>query len=110
MSYRSVDDILEAAGGPGTRRALILTAIPPETAAVLSHLKPFGSTIAFGRTVCECGLFSSGGEDVLVVVAETGPGNFPAYGVALSAYFQFRGFDVQFFVGAVGPERSTMRP
>ena len=110
MPYRSVDDILEAAGGPGTRRALILTAIPPETAAVLSHLNTVVSTIAFGRTVCECGLFSSGGDDVLVVVAETGPGNFPAYGVALSAYFHFRGFDVQFFVGAGGSRKEHDAP
>ena len=85
MPYRSADEVLEAAGGTGTRRVLILTALSREMAAVLPHVTHIGSTRIFDGTVCECGLFSDEGEELLVVVAETGQGNLRANAVAVTA-------------------------
>ena len=105
MTHRRVEEILEATGGPRTRRILILTALPLETAAVFSHLSLVGSTNAFDGTVFECGVFSDGGEELLVVVAETGAGNMAAQAVALGAHSHFGGFDAQLFVGIGGSRK-----
>ena len=105
MAYRRVEDILEAAAGSGTRRVLILTAIRREIAAVLPHLRLIGTTNTLDGTVYECGVFSDGGEELLVVVAETGAGNIPATGVAVHAHSHFGGFDAQLFVGVGGSRK-----
>ena len=105
MTYRSVEEILEAAGGPGTRQLLILTALPVEMAAVLPHLRSVGSTNTLDGTVFECGVFSDGGEELLVVVAETGTGNMAALAVAVYAHNHFGGFDAQLFVGVGGSRK-----
>ena len=96
---------MEAAGGVDTRRFLILTALPLEMTAVLSHLRLVGSTNSPDGTVYECGIFSDGGKDLLVVVAETGPGNTDAQAVALGAHAHFAGFEAQFFVGVGGSRK-----
>ena len=105
MTYRSVEAILEATGGRRTRRILILTALPLETTAVLSHLSPVATTNAVDGTVFECCVFSEGDEELLVVVAETGAGNMAAQAVALGAHSHFGGFDAQLFVGIGGSRK-----
>ena len=76
MAYRRVEDILEAAAGSGTRRVLILTAIRREIAAVLPHLSLIGTTNTLDGTVYECGVFSDGGEELLVVVGGNRRGKY----------------------------------
>jgi nucleoside phosphorylase len=111
VNYRSAVDILAEADQRGLRRAFIITALPLEMSAVRGHLKTLGS-VADQRSgmIYECGVFSDPGEDWLVVVTETGPGNHAALSAVTYAHVLFSQFEVQILVGIGGSLKSEDAP
>lgn len=61
-----VAEILVAWGG--LRRCLIVTALETELLAVQAHLSEVKSAVGDNGTIYECGLFSTGAEDWLIVL------------------------------------------
>lgn len=89
-------------GCEGLPRALIVTALPLEMAAVRVHLEDLGAVAIPGGPICECGRFSDPSGDWLVVAVESGRGNGRAQSTAERARHGFRDFDVQLMVGVGG--------
>jgi nucleoside phosphorylase len=106
MSYRTVTDIMAEAEARNLRRALFVTALPIEMRAVRAHLTDLGSCAGRDGTIYECGVFSSLGQEWLVVVAETGAGTHPAQSVVTYAHATFGPFETQIFVGVGGSRKS----
>lgn len=73
MTHRPLEEVLEEAESGGWRKALFVTAIAEEMAAVRGHLNRRWWTSGRDGSIYECGLFHDSGEEWLIVVAETGP-------------------------------------
>lgn len=108
MTYRLPEEVLEEAEWRGWRKALFVTAIASEMAAVRSHLTQLCSTPGGDGSIYECGLFHDSGEDWLIVVAETGPGTHATQSVVTYAHMALGGFEVQILVGVGGSRKDDV--
>ncbi len=107
MTELSPRELLDDAADAGQRRALIITALPLEMEAVLTHLVDASSTRGSAGAVYEVGLFRDAEEEWLIVVCTTGAGTHPAEMAAIEAHYDFKGFDVQMVVGVAGSRKPT---
>lgn len=105
MTYRPPQEVLAEAERRGWRRALFVTALPSEMAAVRGHLTHLCSTSGGDRSFYECGLFHDSEEEWLIVVADTGPGTHAAQSVVTHAHMALPGFEVQVLVGIGGSRK-----
>ena len=105
MTYRPPKEVLAEAERRGWRKALFVTALPSEMAAVRGHLTHLCSTSGGDRSIYECGLFHDSEEEWLIVVAETGPGTHAAQSVVTHAHMALPGFEVQILVGVGGSRK-----
>ena len=105
MKHRPPDEVHKEAERHGWRRALFVTAIPSEMAAVRAHLNPLCWTSGGGGSIYECGTFHDSGEVWLIVVAETGPGTHAALSVVTRAHMALPRFEVQILVGVGGSRK-----
>jgi nucleoside phosphorylase len=108
MTFFTTEDLIARAEAKGLRRALIVTALPIEMAAVRSHLTHVGSCLGRDGCVYEVGEFSGVSADWLVVVAESGAGTHPAQNVVTYAHAAFRHFDLMQFSGVAGSRKSDV--
>ena len=108
MNYRQPAEVLEEAERRGWRRALFVTAIASEMAAVRAHLTTLYSTSGGDGSFYECGLFRDSSETWLIVVAETGLGTHDAHSVVTHAHIALPGFEVQVLVGVGGSRKDDM--
>jgi nucleoside phosphorylase len=107
MRIKPINDLLADAKTKGWRTVLILTAIDPELQAVLAHLSDVSSVKGRDGTIYECGIFGQVGQEWLVVLVETGPGNHEAQNAVTYAHIEFKP-DLQIFVGVAGSRKNDV--
>lgn len=110
MAIRDAQDLKREADGRGLRRVLLVTALGLEMDAVRAHLTEPCSVIGGDGSVYECGVFSEGGQDWLVVVVETGAGTHPAQSAVQHAHFLMGEFELQILVGIGGSRKEDDAP
>ena len=110
MEDRDLQDLLDEADRRGLRRALIVTALGLEMDAVRAHLSEPCSVQGRDGSIYECGVFSEGGQDWLVVVIETGAGTHPAQSAVQNAHFSFQNFEIQLLIGIGGSRKEDDAP
>ena len=108
MNHRPPEEVLAEAELRGWRRALFVTAISSEMAAVRGHLTTLYCTSGGDDSFYECGLFRDSGEEWLIVVAETGPGTHAAQSVVTHAHIALPGFEVQVLIGVGGSRKDDV--
>ena len=108
MNFRPPEEVLEEAERRGWRRALFVTAIPSEMAAVRGHLTTLCCTSGRDCSIYECGLFHDSGDEWLIVGAETGPGTHAAQSIVTHAHMALPGFEVQILVGVGGSRKDDI--
>ena len=108
MNHRPPSEVLEEAEHRGLRKALFVTALPCEMAAVRAHLTPLCWTSGPDGSIYECGIFRDSDEEWLVVVADTGPGTHAAQSVVTRAHAVLSGFEIQMLVGVAGSRKKEV--
>jgi nucleoside phosphorylase len=102
------EDILAQAERRGLRRVLVVTAIALEMRSVRAHLAAGGDKTLRNHQIVELGIFSSNGEDCLVVVAESRAGNLEAQASVIYPAQEFGQFDMILFVGVAGSRKKDV--
>lgn len=109
--FEPAEKLLGEAEDRGMRKALIITALPLELAAVRARLKHLGSVMtANNDAVFEFEQFSATGQEWLVVTGESGAEVLPAGIFVANAIQQFGPFEVIFFVGVAATRKPDDAP
>jgi nucleoside phosphorylase len=108
VTTQSADDIFAEADRRGLRRVLIVTAIALEMRSVRAHLEALGDKTLRNHQIVELGIFSSNGEDCLVVVAESRAGNLEAQASVIYPAQECGPFDMIVFVGVAGSRKKDV--
>ena len=108
MDSPSADEIFAEADRRGMRRVLIVTAIALEMRSVRAHLNAAGDKTLRNDQIVELGIFSSDGEECLVVVAESRAGNLEAQASVTYTAQECGPFDMIVFVGVAGSRKKDV--
>ncbi|RWC69651.1 MAG: AAA family ATPase [Mesorhizobium sp.] len=108
MTTQSADEIFTEADRRGLRRVLIVTAIALEMRSVRAHMQAVGDKTLRNHQIVELGIFSSEGEDCLVVVAESRAGNLEAQASVIYPAQECGPFDMIVFVGVAGSRKKDI--
>jgi nucleoside phosphorylase len=106
--FRLLHEFRDRKDRDGLRSAVILTAIPLETEAVLAHLSDVAIVRGSKGTMYRCGRFLCTAGDWFVVVAITSAGNQGAGSVLQAALADFREIDLVLFVGIAGSVKADV--
>ena len=107
--FRQLHEFRDRKDRDGLGSAVILTAIPLETDAVLAHLSDVAIVRGSKGTMYRCGRFLCTAGDWFVVVAITSAGNQGAGSVLQAALGDFREIDLVLFVGIAGSVKADVR-
>ena len=107
MESKSINDLLAEAKVKGWRTVLVLTALDLELQAVLAHLAYLYYVMGRDGKIYECGNFRVAGQEWLVVLVETGPGNHESQDAATNALMAIRP-ELQIFVGVAGSRKKDV--
>lgn len=110
MKFDDPNQIFAKATAAGWRRALFITALPLEMAAVRKFTTHVGSCQGRDGNVFELGLFAGSGSDWLVVVGESGAGNHQSHAIVTNACMQFGPFELIAFVGVAATRKIDDAP
>ena len=108
MTSKTADDVFADADRRGLRRVLIVTAIALEMRSVRAHLTAAGDKTLRNHQIVELGIFSSNGEECLVVVAESRAGNLEAQASVIYPAQECGPFDMILFVGVAGSRKEDI--
>ncbi|GAB2183445.1 phosphorylase family protein [Roseibium sp. LAB1] len=109
--FESAEKLLSDAEARGMRKALIITALPLELAAVRAHLNHLGSVMTANKdAVFEFEQFSASGQEWLVVTGESGAEVLPAGIFVKNALQEFGPFEIIFFVGVAATRKPDDAP
>jgi nucleoside phosphorylase/KaiC/GvpD/RAD55 family RecA-like ATPase len=108
VTSQTADEIFAEADRRALRRVLVVTAIALEMRSVRAHLKSVGDKSLRNHQIVELGIFSSDGEDCLIVVAESRAGNLEAQASVIYPSQECGPFDMIVFVGVAGSRKKDV--
>ena len=108
MTFKTPAQIIADAGTRDLRHVLIVTPLEHEMQAVQAHIRYLASATGKSGTVYECGDFTAEGDEWLVVVAQSDPGNHPAQYAVTWAHAEFGDFELVLLSGVAGSRKSDV--
>lgn len=111
LKLSTAQEMLAIAAERNMRRALIITALPLELAAVRARLQHLGSVMTENAdAVFEFEQFTATGQEWMIVTGESGAEVLPAGIFVTTAIQQFGPFEVIFFVGVAATRKPDDAP
>lgn len=108
MAFITIDKINKEFGG--LRRVLVITALPLELKAVVTHVQILGSCAARDGNIYEVGRFIGSSSEWLVIIGECGAGNLQSNSMVSTAANDFGEFDLIVFVGVAATRKKLDAP